>query len=213
MHIPHTLWRAAALLTLTALLGACASRPAASTDANGRVTNQEPAVTERVGQAVITPLGDLNMVRSEIPEVLQDAVKQGAYHPPAERSCVHIGEQIVLLNAALGSDLDAPKGGDVGSLLDRGTDLAEDTGISAVQRTVEGVVPFRSWVRKLSGAERHSRRVRAAVVAGGIRRAYLKGMGAQLGCQPPAAPLARTEPAEAKGKPSLVDRVLARDEP
>lgn len=183
-------------LSLTAALGlsACASKPKATTQTDGRVIEHEEAVTDRVGGAVLTPLGDLNVVRSEIPPILLEAVDQGAYHPPQVRSCEHIAEQIVLLNAALGSDLDAPKGGDVASWLARGSDFAEDSGVGMVRRTVEGVVPFRSWLRKLSGAERHSRRVSQAIVTGGIRRAFLKGIGAQLGCPPPAAPLSVAAP-------------------
>ncbi|MEK8086363.1 hypothetical protein WNB94_08105 [Aquabacterium sp. A3] len=198
MTQPHTTRRPTCIvaLSLAAALGlsACASKPKATTQADGRVVEHEEAVTDRVGGAVLTPLSDLNMVRSEIPAVLQDAVDQGAYHPPQELSCQHIGEQIILLNAALGSDLDAPKGGDVSSWLERGSDFAEDSGVGMVRRTVEGVVPFRSWLRKLSGAERHSRRVSQAIVTGGIRRAFLKGVGAQLGCVPPAAPLSVAAP-------------------
>lgn len=200
----------ALLAAVIVAMAGCASKPKASTDAQGKVTERETATTERVGEAVLTPLSDLNVVRSEIPEVLQDAVKNGAYHPPAEMSCTHLAEQIVLLNAALGSDLDAPKGGDVSSWLERGGDAVEDAGVGAVRRTVEGVVPFRSWIRKLSGAERHSKRVSQAVVAGGIRRAYLKGIGTQLGCQPPAAPLPRQE-STSTATPSLMDRVLGQD--
>ena len=40
----------------------------------------------------------------------------------------------------------------------------------AVRRTVEGMVPFRSWVRKLTGAEKHSKEVAASIIAGGVRR-------------------------------------------
>jgi hypothetical protein len=43
-------------------------------------------------------------------------------------------------------------------------------------------------VRKLTGAERYSREVAAAISAGTIRRAYLKGLGASAGCDAPAAP-------------------------
>ena len=38
------------------------------------------------------------------------------------------------------------------------------------------VIPFRGWIRKLSGAERHDKYVQAAITAGAVRRAYLKGL-------------------------------------
>ena len=43
-------------------------------------------------------------------------------------------------------------------------------------------------MRRLTGAEQHDRYVRATIAAGGVRRAYLKGIGQRLGCRPPAAP-------------------------
>jgi hypothetical protein len=43
-------------------------------------------------------------------------------------------------------------------------------------------------VRKLSGAERYERKVAAAIAAGSVRRAYLKGLGQAAGCAAPAAP-------------------------
>ena len=54
--------------------------------------------------------------------------------------------------------------------------------VGALQRTAEGVIPFRGWIRKLSGAERHSRQVAAAITAGGVRRAFLKGVRASRSC-------------------------------
>jgi hypothetical protein len=54
-------------------------------------------------------------------------------------------------------------------------------------------VPFRGWVRKLSGAERYSKEVAAAIAAGTVRRAYLKGLGEAKGCAAPAAPSRRPE--------------------
>ena len=68
---------------------------------------------------------------------------------------------------------------------DRVGDAANDALMGAAQ----SVIPFRGWVRKLDGAERHSREVAAAIAAGSVRRAFLKGVGQTLGCAAPAAPL------------------------
>ena len=42
-------------------------------------------------------------------------------------------------------------------------------------------------VRRLTGAERYSREVAAAIAAGTVRRAYLKGFGQSAGCAVPAS--------------------------
>ena len=53
---------------------------------------------------------------------------------------------------------------------------------STMSTMVDGVIPLRSWVRKLSGAERHSKAVAAAIAAGTMRRPYLKGWARAAGC-------------------------------
>lgn len=186
-------------IALSALLTACAS---SSTDGNAsglpklpdmpsvpavatvKPTTKDSGVTERVGQAAITPLSDLNVVQEEIPDALGNAAK-GPYAAPSAPGCGVILTEILALDDALGADLDDPKVREKPSLLTRGTDLAENAGVSAVRRTVEGFVPFRSWLRKLSGAEKHSKQVSAAITAGGIRRAYLKGRSDAMGCVRP----------------------------
>lgn len=139
-------------------------------------------VTDRVGQAAITPLSDLNVAQEKIPEVLRHAKKVGPYAAPEKLECAVVQEEINRLSAVLGPDIDDPNTKGKLSLLDRGTDAAEDYGVGFVRRTVEGMVPFRSWVRKLTGAEKHSKEVAASIIAGGVRRAYLKGIRLGMAC-------------------------------
>ncbi|MCR5881556.1 hypothetical protein LRS03_01205 [Rhizobacter sp. J219] len=68
------------------------------------------------------------------------------------------------------------------SLIERGVTLATNEAIGSVRSAAEGVVPYRKWVRKLSGAERYSKDVAAAIAAGTVRRAYLKGQLVARSC-------------------------------
>jgi hypothetical protein len=162
-------------LLLPLALAAC------STPAPSAVPGKPDAVT----QAATTPLSDLNLVRAEIPPVLV-AAQKAPYGVPAERSCEALGKDIQALDAVLGADLDTRVTAANPSLVDRGGDAAGD----ALRGAAEGIVPFRGWVRKLSGAERYAKEVAAAIAAGTIRRAYLKGLGQGAGCAAPAAPRA-----------------------
>lgn len=152
--------RTLATLSLIALLTACAS-----------------SSQDKVANAATTPLSDLNVVRAEIPEVLK-AAAAAPYAMPADASCGGLAAGIRALDEVLGPDLDAPHTSGNPGLLDRG----EDAATGALQRTAEGVIPFRGWVRKLSGAERYARQVSAAITAGGVRRGYLRGLAAAKAC-------------------------------
>ena len=150
-----------ALLTLAVLaLTACASND------TGKLTT-----------AATTPLSDLHLVSAPIPDVLS-AAQKAPYALPAEATCTKLAASVRALDEVLGPDLDAPATDANPGLVERGTGAA----LGAVQRSAEGLVPFRGWVRKLSGAERYSRQVAAAIAAGAARRAFLKGLAQGKGC-------------------------------
>jgi hypothetical protein len=132
---------------------------------------------DKVATAATTPLSDLNVVRAEIPDVLK-AAAAGPYTAPADTSCTGLAAAIQALDEVLGPDLDAPPIKGNTGLLERG----EDAATGALQRTAEGVMPFRGWVRKLTGAERYARQVSAAITAGGVRRGFLRGQAVARGC-------------------------------
>lgn len=161
------------LVAAAALLAGCAS------------SNQD-----KVATAATTPLSDLNVVRADIPDVLK-AASAAPYAVPADASCAGLASAVNALDEVLGPDLDAPHSANNPGLLDRG----EDAATGALQRTAEGVIPFRGWVRKLSGAERYARQVSAAITAGGVRRGFLRGLAAAKAC--PATPAAAAAPAKA----------------
>ena len=135
------------------------------------------------------PLTDLNLVRADIPPVLAAAAK-APYVVPENWSCPALAAEIEELDAALGADLDTPVTSVNPSLIERGVNLAADTAARQVRSLTTVVVPYRGWVRKLSGAEKYSKEVSAAIASGTVRRAYLKGLGRAENCQAPAAPRA-----------------------
>ena len=162
-----------AIVGLACALAACAT--------------SEQGPTDPVGRAVTAPLADLNLLRAKIPPPLISAL-DAPYAPPADGSCDGLAAQVALLDAELGADLDSADTKEKPSVIERGISAVGDSAVGTVRGAAEGVVPLRSWVRKLSGAERHSRLVASAAAAGVVRRSFLKGLGAAAGCEPPAAP-------------------------
>lgn len=198
---------------LLALLTACAL-PAtppetAQAEPSAQPEQTAPDLVDKAGslaqesglvQTATQPLSDLNLIQAKIPPVLTQA-QQGPYAPPADLSCAALQTEILALDAALGPDIDASAAtgvdsGLVGQAVSYVGQKAMGTVTSTVSTMVDGVIPFRSWVRKLSGAERHSKAVAAAIAAGTMRRPLLKGWAHALGCVqgPPRALAEKNKP-------------------
>ena len=152
-------------------------------DGSPQVQTSSQATQESLEGAVSAPLRDVNLLRTKIPQVLLEA-QADPYGRPEPDTCSQLIALISPLNEALGADLDEVSA-DNGDLMAQG----QRTALGAVAGLAQDVIPFRGWVRRLSGAEQHDRLVREAIVAGGVRRAYLKGLGEARGCKPPATPV------------------------
>ena len=181
--------RPLALLPILAagLLAGCTTTSAKDPD---RVQTTSQAERESLGGAVGAPLRDFNVVRTKIPPVLLEALSDPYYRPPGQKlTCGDVAAMLEPLNQALGADLDEPSK-DEDDVIDKGRMIEKGRGAAygMVAGATSGVIPFRGWVRKLSGAERHDRYVQAAITAGAVRRGYLKGLGESRGCTPPATP-------------------------
>jgi len=176
-----TMFRPALALSFSAL--ALAGCMTTRSDGSPKVQTSQEASRESVTGAVSTPLRDLNVLRTKVPDVLLQAMAD-PYARPANTRCPTLVTLIRPLNAALGADLDVPPV-DEDDLLGQGREGALGAAASVV---ASEVIPFRGWVRKLTGAERHDLLVQQAITAGAVRRAYLKGLGEARGCNPPATP-------------------------
>lgn len=136
---------------------------------------------DRISDAAKTPLTDLNLLNDAIPPVLLTAQKN-PYAPLPETSCDSVAVAVHELDEVLEPDVDAPKTGTDPTLIERGGQAVGNAAIGAFKGAAENVVPFRGWVRKLSGAERFSKKVSRAIAAGNTRRAFLKGVRTGLAC-------------------------------
>jgi hypothetical protein len=129
--------------------------------------------------AVEAPFHDLNLIQKGIPSVLVEA-EIAPYLVPSDQSCEALSKSIYELDAALGADqkghLQDP------TLYERAVDELDEQAVDAIRNTTESVVPFRGWVRKLSGAARHAKRISRANAAGLIRRSFLKGIRVSKNC-------------------------------
>ena len=181
--------RAALLLVTCALLAGCVST---RVDKDGTI--QTPSEANRAGLtgAVTAPLRDINVLRTKIPGALLVAYAE-PYARTADNGCSGLIAEVRALDEALGPDADSPE---VRARKKRLAQVAEEKALDVVADAAQDLVPFRGWVRKLTGAEKHDRLVSDAVQAGHVRRAYLKGLGEARGCNPPGTPMHLAETPE-----------------
>lgn len=134
--------------------------------------------------AVQRPFRDLNLIREEAAEPLVKSA-EAPYGEAGLASCASILAEIDQLNAVLGPDVDRI-----------GEDGESDV-VELATGAVEGLLdlPFRGVVRRATGAHERDEAIRRAVLAGMVRRGYLKGLADERNCH------ATTPRPEALGDP------------
>jgi hypothetical protein len=135
--------------------------------------------TSRGQDAMTRPLRDLSLVQRAIPPELA-AAAAAPYGVEHAKDCTALLAEIEELDHLLGADIDEVRA--------KGPGFAEDAAIGALQSLFD--LPFRGVIRRVSGAERLDRDTARAVLAGMVRRGYLKGLARAAGCPAPAAPVA-----------------------
>ncbi|WP_191984682.1 hypothetical protein [Pelagerythrobacter rhizovicinus] len=154
-----------------ALASVLAGAPLAARD-QANVRDRDPDMAD----IATTPLTDLNLAKDPIPEILL-AAAQSPYANEGLDECGEVEGAIAQLDAVLGADLDVAD------------EDRDDISVGRIAKSAVGsFIPFRSIVREITGAADHQREFEAAIVAGLIRRGYLKGLGQQMGCAYPARP-------------------------
>lgn len=145
-----------------------------------------------------TPIDDLNLRKDDIPPLLL-AARQAPYAAEGMKRCSRIAAAVGELDAVLGPDLDVAEQKD------------ENLKPGKVAKwAVARFIPFRGLIREISGANRHKDALDDAIVAGMMRRAFLKGLGQARGCRYPGHPADKTASA-ALAAPSPAAQATSRD--
>lgn len=106
---------------------------------------------------------DLRVLRDPVPEVLQEA-RRDPYAKP-DGGCAAARAENLRLDAELGPDIDVPRPPER-----RTQRLAAET-VGSVT-----ALPYRGLIRRVSGAAAQDEARSAAILAGMVRRGYLKGL-------------------------------------
>ena len=148
--------------------------------ANAQTPDPDESMGEHAKEAVTTPVKDVGLKKTEIPEKLI-AIQDDPYSLKGLRRCAAIIKEVEELNEVLAAD--------VNEEVDKTrAEKREETAGRVAGGVIGGIIPFRGIVREISGAASHERKYNAAVYAGVVRRGFLKGVGLERGCKAPARP-------------------------
>jgi hypothetical protein len=178
--------RLAFLAALCGVLAGCQTTANSYRITRDTVGRAGVSVRDGLGDAVTAPLEDLNLKRRLIPGVLLRA-EENPYALDGLTSCEAIAAEVSKLDDALGPDMDEPPP-PRRTRSQQAADESANAALGAIRDTTTDFIPMRGWVRRLTGAQQHSTHVQRAIRAGAMRRSYLKGVGMQRNCNPPAAP-------------------------
>jgi len=137
---------------------------------------------KHVKTVIERPLGDLNVMQPAVAAALRRAAQ--APYAPADPNCENLTWEIQQLDAALGRDFDT-KAPSKDKVLPSVTQLEGEA--------AGNFIPYEGALRFITGADRRDRKTAEMILAGAVRRAFLKGTGEARGCVT-AAPI-RVKPA------------------
>ncbi len=171
---------------ITLAVSACATSSPDKTSTAQDMPDIESGLAD-IFDAATAPLEDLNLKRKEIPDILVKVVED-PYYVPATLTCKTVRSELTALEPLIGPDIKAkgvqvasnnsfiPDIPDLDSIeMPNVQKLAHDRLMSEI-RSQTNILPFRSIIRRVTGAEKHKRNYDEAYQAGKLRRAYLKGL-------------------------------------
>ena len=121
------------------------------------------------------PFKDLNIIQPVIsPDV--ERIMAAPYALTGLRTCAQFKSSIAKLTAVLGPDVDS-----VQAREQKQTPAEFALGLG--ESAAGNIIPFSGIIRRISGAEAKQKYAAAAIYAGSVRRAYLKGSARAKGCK------------------------------
>ena len=134
---------------------------------------------DKVGDTVenigAKPLKDLNIIQDEVnPDI--ERIMNDPYSLKGIKTCADYKAAVARLTTALGPDVDSPE-------FKKKDKTPAEQALSLGESAASSLVPFSGVIRRLSGAEAKQNYAKAAVYAGSVRRAYLKGTARAKGCK------------------------------
>ena len=168
-----------ALLAVMVASGASAAAQAVSNPPVPVPASNEQSGLDKVGDTmenvVTKPLKDLNIIKAKVAPAMERIMAE-PYALTGIKTCVQFRSAIADLTTVLGPDVDSPE-------FQKKAKSPAEQALSLGESAAGSLVPFSGVIRRLSGAEAKQNYAKAAIYAGSVRRAYLKGTARGKGCK------------------------------
>ena len=170
-------WIAVAILSLPLVACETATEKAHFVTSKPLNAGKDQSTIDATFSAALTPLEDLGLRKREIPDLLAQLSENPYFPPPKPIKCEGVKKELADIDALLGVDIDVPKVALTANqkYAAAGIDFVEDSMVGFVRSQVN-IIPLRSIVRRITGANSHEKDVAKAIEGGKLRRAYLKGL-------------------------------------
>lgn len=161
---------------MTALLAAPAFAQPTPPPAPKEDRSDIEKVGDTVGGIAEKPLKDLNIIKVDVDPYLEPLMAD-PYSLRGLRSCKDYKAAVTRLTSVLGPDVDSAE-----ARAEKDESPAEFA-LAAGASVAGGLIPGSGLIRKISGADARQKYANAAVYAGAVRRAYIKGVARGKGCK------------------------------
>jgi hypothetical protein len=148
------------------------AQPVAAQQSAPDTANQ---VLDSAGRMAQQPLRDLNIVRDGIPPEIESIMAE-PYSLKGLTGCADYRNELNRLTKVLGPDVDSAEA-------KAASETSTEFVLGAAESVVGGLIPGMGIIRRVSGAQAAQRRAQAAVLAGQLRRAFLKGRAGAKNCR------------------------------
>ncbi len=169
---------AAGMLLSVALATPGAAQTAAPDKKESAEKNDGDRALDTVENIATKPLKDLNIMKKKVPPELLE-VMDNPYALKGIRKCSDFRREVNKLTAVLGPDVDSAEA----QAASNKEQTAAEFVFGAAESVAGSLIPFSGVIRMISGASKRDNFAKAAVYAGSVRRAYLKGTARAKRCK------------------------------
>ncbi len=177
MRVSNVMMIGTATLLIVGIGAPATAQPTDPKEKSSTEINDGDRALNTMENIATKPLKDMNIIKKKVAPELE-AMMAEPYSMKGLRTCRQIITEVKKIDEMLGPDVDSPE-----ALEAAKKQTPAEFVFGATEAVAGSLIPFTGLIRFVSGAQKRERYAQAAVFAGSVRRAYLKGTARNRGCK------------------------------